>query len=98
MRRARIVSVLFAILLAASAFGRQLPNINKFGEQAPSPANAAALAAKAQALGKNVRLSGEPRLGVPTFVWATRAMSVIPASFKAVNSATPTQAEAAARA
>lgn len=74
--RSRLVTSIAACLLAVTAFGRQLPNIDKFGEKAPSPAKAAALAHKADKLKeKGLRMQGEARLGVPTFMWGSPALS-----------------------
>src|SRR4051794_30832431 len=98
MRRTRLASFLFSILIAVTAFGRHLPNIDKLGENGPTPANAAALEQKAQTLGKKgVPLRGEPRLGIPTFLWGAQVPNAIPA-FKPVGTAVPGQPEGAARA
>src|SRR3954447_8862383 len=87
MRRTRLASFLFSILIAVTAFGRHLPNIDKLGENGPTPANAAALEQKAQTLGKRgIPLRGEPRLGIPTFLWGAQVPNAIPA-FKPVGTA-----------
>src|SRR5436309_7673259 len=92
MRRTRYASFLFAFFMAVSAFGRHLPNIDKLGEQRPSPTNSAALAQKTQAFKKGgLPTEGEPRLGVPTFVWGSQLPTVVPA-FKPGSTATPLEA------
>jgi hypothetical protein len=99
MRRTRYAFLLAFILTAITAFGRQLPNIDKLGESGPSPSKAAALAQKTQSFSKQgLPASGEPRLGVPTFIWGSQAMSVLNgAPFKPNPNTTPGSAEGAAR-
>ena len=70
MRRTKFAFLLVVCLLSVSAFGRQLPNVDKLGEQNPSPAKAALLNQRAIGLvQKGMPLSSESRLGVPTFLW-----------------------------
>ncbi|HEX7809716.1 MAG TPA: hypothetical protein VF608_13360, partial [Thermoanaerobaculia bacterium] len=60
-------------LLAGSAFGRNLPNIDAFGAGKQLPNTNADLAQKAGDLLKDgSRLHAESRLGVPTFLWLSQ--------------------------
>jgi len=99
MRRTRFAFLLVSLLAAISVFGRQLPNIDKLGEHAPSPAKAADLAQKTQSISKNgLPMQSEPRYGVPTFLWAGQAASLLNgAPLRANPSSTPGSAEGAAR-
>jgi hypothetical protein len=99
MRRTRYAFLVAFLLTAITAFGRQLPNIDKLGESGPSPSKAAELAQKTQSFSKQgLPASGEPRLGVPTFVWGTQALTVLNgAPFKPNPNTTPGSAEGAAR-
>jgi len=99
MRRTRFAFLLFSLFAAMSLFGRQLPNIDKLGEHAPSPAKAAELAQKTHSFSKTgLPMASEPRFGVPTFVWGSQALSVLNgAPFKATPKTTPGSAEGAAR-
>ncbi|MEA2338525.1 MAG: large repetitive protein, partial [Thermoanaerobaculia bacterium] len=99
MRRTRFAFLLFSLFAAMSLFGRQLPNIDKLGEHAPSPAKAAELAQKTQSFSKQgLPMSSEPRFGVPTFLWGGQAVTLLNgAPFKANPSSTPGSAEGAAR-
>ena len=55
MRPPRLLwSIVICLLAAGSALGRQLPNIDKLGERAATPAKAAALEQKKAALNANV--------------------------------------------
>jgi hypothetical protein len=99
MRQTRFAFFLCSFLVAMTALGRQLPNIDKLAEHGPSASKAAELAQKAQTLSqKGTPLSGEPRFGVPTFVWGASTHSLLPVSLKPVGTATPVEAEGAARA
>ncbi|HEV7426996.1 MAG TPA: M36 family metallopeptidase [Thermoanaerobaculia bacterium] len=82
-----------------SVFGRQLPNIDKLGEHAASPAKGAELAQKTLSFPKTgLPMSSEPRFGVPTFVWGGQARTVLNGvPFKATPNSTPGSAEGAAR-
>jgi hypothetical protein len=92
--------LLLSVFAAVSVFGRQLPNIDKLGEHSPSPAKNAELAQKTLSFPKTgLPMSSEPRLGVPTFVWGSQALTVLNgAPFKPTGNAVPGQAEGAARA
>ncbi|MEA2236954.1 MAG: large repetitive protein [Thermoanaerobaculia bacterium] len=99
MRRTRFAFLVAFLLTAITAFGRQLPNIDKLGEHAPSLAKAADLAQKTQSFSKQgLPMSSEPRFGVPTFLWGGQAQTVLNgAPFKANPKTTPGSAEGAAR-
>src|SRR5213076_2111507 len=98
MRRTKFAFLAVVCLLSISAFARQLPNIDKLGEQNPSPAKAALLNQKAVGLvQKGMSLSSESRLGVPTFLWPSAALTEIPA-LKPGTGGTVGGAEWAARA
>jgi hypothetical protein len=99
MRQTRLAFLLLSVFAAVSVFGRQLPNIDKLGEHAASPAKNAELAQKTQGFSKNgFPMSSEPRLGVPTFVWGPQALSVLNgAPFKPIANTTPGSAEGTAR-
>src|SRR5881409_2601018 len=99
MRRTRLAFLLSFVFAAVSLFGRQLPNIDKLGEHAPSPAKAAELAQKTLSFPKTgLPMSSEPRFGVPTFVWGGQAQTVLNGvPFKANPNSTPGTAEGAAR-
>ena len=75
MRRTKFAFLaVVCLLLAGSTFGRQLPNIDKLGEAAPSPAKAQLVQQRAARLQqKGSTLSTESRLGVPTFFWPNKA-------------------------
>src|SRR5262245_21748807 len=75
MRRTKFAFLaLVCLLMAGSTFGRQLPNIDKFGETAPSPAKAQLVQQRAARLQqRGSTLSTESRLGVPTFFWPNKA-------------------------
>lgn len=65
------VSLVVLALLASSAFGKNLPNVDAFGTR--SSKGASNLAQKAGDLLKaGSRIQEESRLGVPTFLWLSR--------------------------
>ncbi|MCU1349742.1 MAG: hypothetical protein JWO56_2772, partial [Acidobacteria bacterium] len=89
-----------AFVLAAPAFARTLPNIDKFGETKPAAGVSAALTQKAATLLKengSLPLRSEPRLGVPTFLWGAQVRNA-PSPLRPVGGGTPADAESAARA
>jgi hypothetical protein len=70
----RAAFLLGVLLLASSAFARQLPNIDAFANAKPNSANDAAVQARARNFIRGgSQLRTESRLGVPTFVWAGAA-------------------------
>ena len=93
----RAAFLLGVLLLASSAFARQLPNIDAFANAKPNPANDAAVQARARNFvrgGSQLRTEG--RLGVPTFVWAGAATGT-PTIHVGGNNANLPPEEAAAR-
>ncbi|HWS73458.1 MAG TPA: M36 family metallopeptidase, partial [Thermoanaerobaculia bacterium] len=93
----RAAFLLGVLLLASSAFARQLPNIDAFANAKPNPANDAAAQARARDFirgGSQLRTEG--RLGVPTFVWAGAATGT-PTIHVGGNSTNLPPEEAAAR-
>ncbi|HEX6099721.1 MAG TPA: M36 family metallopeptidase [Thermoanaerobaculia bacterium] len=62
-----------AVLLAGSAFAKNLPNVDAFGATKPGRSPQAALAAKAgDLLRAGSKIQAESRLGVPTFLWLSQ--------------------------
>jgi len=90
MRRTKFAFLAVLCLLAATtAFGRQLPNIDKLGEAKPTAANAALLNQRAAGLvQKGMPLSAELRLGVPTFLWPSPLVAQLPAGLKPITDVT----------
>jgi hypothetical protein len=69
-RRRFAVSFAVIALLASSAFGRVLPNIDVLFNSKLQPNNNAAVAQKVGELNKDgLPIQAEERLGVPTFLW-----------------------------
>jgi hypothetical protein len=93
----RAAFLLGVLLLASSAFARQLPNIDAFANAKPNPANDAAVQARARNFMRaGTQLRSESRLGVPTFVWAGAATDTPTIHVGGNNTNLPAE-EAAAR-
>jgi hypothetical protein len=91
------VSIVLSLLMITSLSAAKLPNVDAFGSSRGKGANESGVAAKAGAmLRSGSQLHIEPRLGVPTMLWADGAAAGA-ASLPAAGGSQSTE-EAAARA